>query len=95
MGGLPKQPSSARELTHGPQLRGPSGLNLELCPAGAHTCPPSAPQKLCRILGQPSWQQDPWEASATTRGLGFGCTRGERILTWIGLEEHILQWVRK
>lgn len=33
--------------------------------------------------------------SATTRGLGFGCIRGERILTWIGLEEHILQWVRK
>lgn len=95
MGGLPKRPSPAWELTHGQQLLGPSGLNLEPCPAGAHTCPPSTPQKPCSIPGQQSWQQEQREVSATTRGLGFGCIRGERILTWIGLEEHILQWVRK
>lgn len=76
-GWSPQPAFSAWDLTHGEQLLGLAGLNLEPCPAGAHTCPPRAPQKPCRVLGQETWQQKLWEVLTTTRGLGFGCTKKE------------------
>lgn len=64
-------------------------------PAGPHTCPPSAPRKLDRVLAQQSRQQDRRELWAPTVGIRI-CGEGRSNwaeLGWAGLEEHIPQWV--